>query len=52
MQDSARLLLSVTTDLHNLSASLCAAAPEGGCMDADDILDLNNLLGLGAEVRE
>ena len=48
-QDAARLLLSVTTDLHNLSSALCRAPPEG-CMDADDLLDFLNLLGLGSAV--
>ena len=42
----------MTTDLHHLSASLCAGVTEGGCMDADDILDLNNLLSLGTQVWE
>ncbi len=37
----------MTTDLHLLSAQLCSGVPFV-CMDADDMLDLLNVLNLGA----
>lgn len=46
-QAAARLLLSVTLDLHAWSRVLCAPPP-AGALDADDLLDFLNLLGLGA----
>eukprot|EP00955_Chlamydomonas_euryale_P071893 361231-Chlamydomonas_euryale.AAC.9 len=50
LQDAARLLLSVTTDVHNLSSALqrpASATMRKPIMDADDWLDFVNLLGLG-----
>ena len=43
------MLLSVTTDLHALSAALYVHGARllEGCLDPEDVIDLLNLLGLG-----